>query len=286
MLRNGLLLLLMSFAGCAVAPSLKDVWPGVVNYQIDPVTGARFYLYLPKSYDPSKIYPVIVTCHGTIPYDTAWRHIYSLDDYGEKYDYIIVAPELHGTDGIFGDGPIDGMLKNERDIVSFLSRLGYQFNIDRANILITGFSGGGFPAYWVGLRHPDIFSVIVGQNSNFNKPNTEGWWPKEALKTPIMVYWGEHDPDTIRNQSADAVAYLTKKGFNLRSRVLRGAGHDRHPEVAVAFFRKNWNTPVSSQPATRPSAGKKIRAKEGSRTTDKSTIDVDSLPRGPRPPSS
>jgi poly(3-hydroxybutyrate) depolymerase len=281
MLRNGLLLLMMSFAGCAIAPSLKDVRPGIVNYQTDPVTGSKFYLYLPKNYDHSKIYPVIVTCHGTIPYDTARRHIYSLDDYGERYNWIIVAPELHGTDGIFGDGPINEMLKNERNILSLLSRLGYQFNIDRANIMITGFSGGGFPAYWVGLRRPDIFSVIVGQNANFSRANIDGWWPREALKTPIMVYWGEHDPDTILVQSKAAARY-----FHLRDRVLRGAGHDRHPEVAVAFFRRHWNTPVSSQPAMRPSTGKRIPTKEGTRTPGKSGLDAESLPRGPRPPSS
>lgn len=202
----------------------------------DPVTGAGYYLYVPQSYSHTKPAPVIFTCHGTPPFDIAEHHIRTWKYYGEKHGCIIVAPVLDGTDGILGDGPVIGMINNEIRMFSILSTLSYQYNIDRANIMITGFSGGGFPAYWVGLRHPDVFTVIVAQNCNFSRSNTDGWYPPEAVRTPVMVYYGQNDPATIQVQSLDAIQYLREHGFKVETAVIPNAGHDRHPEVAMKFF--------------------------------------------------
>jgi predicted esterase len=166
---------------------------------------------------------------------------------GERYGCIVACPELIGTDGLLGDGPIVGMLSNERYILSLVRLLTCRYNIDRANVMITGFSGGGFPTYWVGLRHPDVFSVVAARSSNFNRPNLDGWYSPEAKRTPILIYHGENDPGAIVRQSRDAVEYLRSRGFaNVQARVIPGGGHERHPEVAMDFFRRNFRTPRPS----------------------------------------
>ncbi len=256
--RTVLLSLVPLLGGCYVPPGPVETdnpWGW-----IDPVTGRLFYLYVPTTYREGRPAPVIVSCHGTPPYDVAQHNIDTWKGYGEKYGCIIIAPSMDGTDGIFGDGPTHAMLTDERTIISVLSLLGYKYNIDRANILITGFSGGGFPAYWVGLRNPDIFSCIIAQNCNFNEPNTDGWYPPEARETPIFVYYGENDPGTIVAQSKNAIRYLHRKGFTVQTRIVPGAGHERHPEIAMNFFRRHWRTPeptmkpVRHSPRRRPSS--------------------------------
>jgi len=226
----------MLLAGCPV-PFKGEVPKGGKTYMVDPATGNSFWIYVPKKYNHKKPVPVIVSCHGTPPFDVAEHHIRTWEWYGEKYGCIVICPDLHGTDGIFGAGPIGGMLNNERIILSIISSLCYKYNIDRSNIMITGFSGGGFPAYWVGLRHPDIFSVIVPQNCNFNRSSIEGWYPPQARDMSVMIYYGQVDPPTIVIQSQNGIEYLRSRGFKVATKVIPG-GHERHPEVAMNFFLK------------------------------------------------
>ena len=166
----------------------------------------------------------------------------------EENGCIVVAPKLVGTDGILGDGPVVGMLSNERYILSLISRLGYRYNIDRANVMITGFSGGGFPTYWVGLRNPEVFSAVVARSGNFSEHNIRGWYPPEATSIAIMVYYGQYDPASIKGQSKAAVKFLKPRGFNVETQIIAGSGHQRRPEIAMNFFRKSWRRPVGSLP--------------------------------------
>jgi predicted peptidase len=233
--------LILLGAGCAVTQPQNT--PVNHTFERDPVTGRSFYLYVPSTYTHDKPAPLIISCHGTPPYDVANHHIREWKYLGEQHGCIVVAPELMGTDGLLGNGPVIGMLNSERYILSIISLLSYRYNIDRANVMITGFSGGGFPTYWVGLRHPDVFSVAVSRNGNFNQGNLDGWYPPSAAEIPIKVYWGSNDPGAIQGQCEAAVRYLKAKGFQVESEELPGAGHERKPEVAMRFFRENWNPP-------------------------------------------
>ena len=213
-----------------------------------------YWLYVPSTYSEDRPAPVIVSCHGTRPYDVPEHHIKEWKALGEQHGCIVLTPALSGTDGLFGDGPIVGMLECERRILTLISMLGYRYNIDKANVMITGFSGGGFPTYWVGLRHPEVFSVIAARNCNFNTGNTDGWWPEEATKTPVKVYYGSNDPFTIALQSKNAIEYLREHGLNVEEEIIPGAGHERRPEVAMDFFLRHQNPPRPSVPQSAASA--------------------------------
>jgi poly(3-hydroxybutyrate) depolymerase len=236
------------FVGCAVTQDENT--PVAHRFEVDPASGRGYYIYIPSTYRQDRAAPLIISCHGTPPYDVPEHHVREWKMLGERNGCIVVAPSLIATDGLIGDGPIVGMLKDEKIIMSLISLLGYRYNIDMANIMITGFSGGGFPTYWVGLRHPDIFSVVVARNCNFSQYNLDGWYPPEAVQTPVMIYYGQNDPGAIQGQSQAAIAFLRSKGFVVTTAMLRGAGHERHPEVAMEFFRRNRRTPRPSQPVT------------------------------------
>ncbi len=228
-------------AGCPVPQDQGT--PVMQRREIDPVSGRAYWIYKPSNYTHSRSWPVIVTCHGTPPYDVAEMHIREWKMLGEQNGCIIISPELTATDGIFGDGPIVGMLDDEHFILSILSLLNYRYTIDRSNVMITGFSGGGFPTYWVGLRNPGIFSCVVARSCNFSEYNLDGWYPPEALGQSVMVYTGEGDPGAIQSQSENAIRYLRSKGFQVETKVIPGIGHERRPEVAMDFFRRHMRPP-------------------------------------------
>jgi len=242
----GLFIAMSVAMGCAV-PQAQNT-PVGQRHEVCPTTDTGYWMYVPSTYRHDKPAPVIVTCHGTPPFDVSEHHIREWKMLGEQNNCIILAPELIGTDGILGDGPLMGMLASEERILSILCHLGYRYNIDLANIMITGFSGGGFPAYWVGLRHPEIFSVIAARNCNFNRDNIEGWYPSEATQTPVLIYYGSHDPPTIQLQSQQGIRHLRERGFPVATKVLTGFGHERRPDVAMQFFRRQWRRPRPSLP--------------------------------------
>ncbi len=239
--------MLAMLAGCPVTQPQGT--PVSERHEVDEGTGRSYYIYVPTTYHRSRPVPLIITCHGTNPYDTADMHIREWKMIGQNLNAIVVAPVLTATDGIFGDGPPNGMLSDERYIMSLISELGYHYNIDMANIMITGFSGGGFPAYWVGLRHPDVFSVIAARNCNFNQHNTAGWFPPEATSIRMFIYYGENDPGPIRDQSMTAIKFLRASGFTVETIEIPRAGHVRHPEYALDFFIKNRRPPRPSLPS-------------------------------------
>ena len=231
-------------AGCPV-PQAQNT-PVGQWHETDPLSGAGYYIYVPSTYSHDKPAPVIISCHGTPPFDIAEHHIREWKMLGENFGCIVITPEMTGTDGILGDGPIVAMEANERRIMSILCQLGYRYNIDQANIMITGFSGGGFPAYWVGMRHPDVFSVIAARNCNFSEANLDGWYSPEAVRSAVLVYYGSNDPGAIQMQSRNAIDYLRVRGFRVTGRIIPGIGHERRPEVAMRFFRSQWRRPEPS----------------------------------------
>jgi len=153
------------------------------------------------SYRPEKPAPVVVSCHGTDPFDVAGHHVGEWKKLAENHGCILVCPKLTSSDGIFGSGSIGQLLQDEQLIMTVIGQLHYLYNIDRKNMMITGFSGGGFPVYFVGLRHPELFSAVVARSCNFNEHALDGWYPPEARSTAVMVYYGQNDPGAIRIQS-------------------------------------------------------------------------------------
>jgi len=248
-MRNLLLIVAVAAlaSGCHVPQDQNT--PVSERREVDPTTGDGYWIYVPSTYRHDRPAKLIISCHGTPPYDVSNMHIREWKMIGQNYGCIVVAPELQGTDGIIGDGPLVGMLECERRIMSLISVLGYRYNIDLANIMITGFSGGGFPAYWVGLRHPEIFSVVVGRSCNFSVSNLDGWYPPEAVRTPVMIYYGSRDLANVQGQSRAGIEYLRQRGFEVETRVIPGIAHERRPEVAMGFFLRHLHQPRPSLPS-------------------------------------
>jgi predicted peptidase len=237
-------------AGCAVPqPQNTLTQPKLM---VEPTTGGVYYLFVPYGYRREKPAPLIVSCHGTDPFDVAAYQVGEWKWLAEQYGCILICPKLKSTNGIFGAGSIGRLLRDERLIMSIIGQLRYLYSIDRNNVLMTGFSGGGFPVYFVGLRHPDLFSAVVARNANFNHRSVEGWYPPEATKTPVMVYYGQGDPVAIKAQSRDAIDHLRSAGFQVEDRVIPGMRHERRPEVAMDFWLRHWNgtPPLPRDPPT------------------------------------
>ena len=78
----GTVVLLAVTAGCAVTqPQNTPAWQ---KQETDPVTGAAYWMYVPAAYRDDKPAPLVVTCHGTPPFDVSEHHVRELKMLGEQ----------------------------------------------------------------------------------------------------------------------------------------------------------------------------------------------------------
>jgi predicted esterase len=231
-----------ALAGCPYVP--PETSRPHVNVT-EPVTGADYWLYVPSSYTADRDWPLVVTLHGTEPWDGRTRQILEWKDTAERNGLIVVAPALESTQGPVPVIPSvwyaseQGLRRDERVILAVIEQVRRNYRIDGHAILLTGFSSGGFPLYYVGLRNPTFFDMLIARDCNstlelFRRIEIS----QDAKKLPIMIFWGRDDLQTIRDQSWDAFRYLREHGcLQTQQQVIRG-GHLRRPDLAYKVWSR------------------------------------------------
>jgi pimeloyl-ACP methyl ester carboxylesterase len=125
-------------------------------------------LYLPRTFDSSRSYPLVVSLHGEYsnhrlnlrrilgrgnrPGETdteASRYFPPLPD----VDFIIATPFSRGTLGYRGLG--------EDEVYQVLDDVKRRFKIDEDRIYLTGLSMGGDGALWLALTRPHIWAAVA-----------------------------------------------------------------------------------------------------------------------------
>lgn len=223
-------------AGCPYVP------PETRHPHIDvtePITQTRYWRYVPSYYSDDRDWPLVVTLHGTNPWDGRTRQVLEWKDTAEQHGLIVVAPQLKSTQGPMPVIPSvwyageSKLRHDERAILAVIDHVIRSYHIDEGSILLTGFSSGGFPMYYVGLRSPGRFDMLIARDCNSSLSLFEKIeLTEEARKLPIAVFWGKDDLAAIRDQSWEAFRYLREHGCENATRKVIGGGHLRRPDIA------------------------------------------------------
>lgn len=161
-----------------------------VNNQNDTL---RYRLLLPKDYNSSKKYPLVVNLHngGGVGKDnlihmdaTSTAQLLSTDENREKYPSIIFLPQSPSNAGFGG-------ILNEPDISSLvfeaMDYLEQEYNIDDKRRYVIGMSLGGYGSWhFIGLK-PEKFAAAV--------PICGGGTPALASKMINIPIWAFHGTD-------------------------------------------------------------------------------------------
>lgn len=108
----------------------------------------------------------------------------------------------------------------------------------RPAVMLTGFSAGGYPMYFTGLRNPERFGIIVGRACNSQMEMMDRLAPtEEARLLPIYIFWGRDDAG-LNDMCWNAVAWLSNHHFTHLDWKQVPGGHQRHPEYAWQFWQK------------------------------------------------
>jgi len=145
-----------------------------------------YHAILPKDYDASKTYPLILFLHGSgcgsdnvDVYKLYGMGIYA--DQNEDFPFIVIAPQSYDQ---WYSQPLDSVLK---DAVG-------KYSVNTERIYCTGFSMGGAETYRLAFDYPHWFAAIA---------------PIAAYGNPDAAYQFAHIPTWIFHNKGDpSVDYL------------------------------------------------------------------------------
>ena len=230
-------LVLAGACGCPVVSNREA--PGRELAEREPDSGRPYRLYVPTQYretGETRLWPLVVTCHGTVPWDTARRQFDEWKGLAEQKGFLLVAPELVGTRGDVVPPPagqIEKQIEDEKTILGIVRAVQAARSVDASRIFLTGWSAGGYAVLFTGLRHPDVFRALSVRQGNFDAAFMEPCVPFLDRYQPVQVLYGESD--LLKDQALGCVDWL--RGHGLEPTTLGRPGiHRRDPEPVFSFF--------------------------------------------------
>ncbi len=231
----------------------------------------RYRVYVPPCYGISqKRYPVVILLHGAGSRENQWEELGMLAAMDQGFRLGVLPPMIlvmpyWGTIGNLSQFPPDPSYETVvlDELVPAIDR-DFCTISNRDQRTIAGISRGGFWAFSVGLRHPDVFGIIAGHSPYFTEDLNEipaafnpldlasnAAFPPDA-RLRIYLDNGADDPSgrTIQQFSTR----LTERGI-AHTYVPNPIGaHDdsywsAHVSEYLTFYGRNWEKDVNKLPS-------------------------------------
>ena len=169
----------------------------------------------PAGYDPATPHPLILALHpggARGPYYGSLHMRQTFEPALRGLNAVVVAPDAPArrwTDEV-----------SERAVMALLDRILETYAIDRARILVTGFSLGGRGTWFFATRHPGFFTGAIPVAG---RPGDD---PLDALgDMPVHVIHSRADDVVPFGPAAEAARRLREAGRPVAFTALDGVGH-------------------------------------------------------------
>jgi len=191
----------------------------------------KYAVYVPRGYDPSRAWPLILFLHGSgesgtdgsrqlaqgLPRELVWNP--------DRWPFIVIVPQKLSQDTEWE--------QYDLELMTMLAHARREFTVDPTRLVLTGLSQGGHGAWVLAARHPELWTAVVpvcgyasvrsGPPGTFNGTATELAEPVKGI--PVWAFHGEADdvvPVTETRGMADA---LKTAGAHPRVTIYPGVGH-------------------------------------------------------------
>ncbi len=240
--RTCLMLCLVSLLWLTGCPVLQDTdTPVDPVHLVSPRTDTEYYLYVPSYYRHDQTWPLVITLHGTHGWDGYKRQIDEWRALAEEKGFIVAAPHLQSVQGILpvpDSWRLKDLQADENAILSVLEDVALQYRVDTSQVMLTGFSAGGFPLYFTAMRNPKRFACMVARSCNSDLDMLQAVQIDEDVRNlPGLGFWGKSDPKVRRDQSWQAFRYFRERNWKVQRDIFEG-GHLRRPRPAWDFFAR------------------------------------------------
>ena len=216
----------------AAAPGGSDVSTGFLFRSIKHEgRELKYAVYVPRAYDPSRAWPLILFLHGSgesgtdgsrqlaqgLPRELVWNP--------DLWPFIVIIPQKPSQDAEWE--------QYELELMTMLAQARRDYNVDPTRLVLTGLSQGGHGAWVLGARHPELWAAVVsacgygavrsGVPGVFT--GTVGDLATAMRATPVWAFHGEAD-DVVPVAETRAMAEALKAaGSKPRATFYPGVGH-------------------------------------------------------------
>ena len=232
------LLLFLSFPilnGCngpvevAAPGKLTSFASGLHKTTVDvpDVGSVKYAIEVPKDYDPSTPRPLVLLLHYGYegaqpdPY-TGSDMIYVFRNCLSDLGAIAIAPDVTGGDWTNAN--------NEKAAVWLVESAMETYNIDKEQVMVTGYSMGGQGAWFIGSRHQDLFTAIVPIAAPV-AGNPDQW------KVPIFAVHSSNDQVVSFKSAKEHADSVQSSGAKIKFREIENISHYEMPKY-VPFFKE------------------------------------------------
>ncbi|MBN2134245.1 MAG: prolyl oligopeptidase family serine peptidase, partial [Acidobacteria bacterium] len=223
----------------------KDILSGQTGYIRRALRSALdntlqpYTVKIPADYDPARKYPAIVFLHGSDRDDRAVKNFTSI----LPGDFIVIAPN--------GRNPLSyyTLYNAQEDIAEAIADAIKNYNIDEDNLILSGFSMGGYGVYRTLFETPDrykaaaVFSGIPNPYESINKSDDHPDFNEEKNLTKfkgknIFIFHGKKDRNCPFEITDALAGKMEKAGVTVKYVVDENMGHNppKDEKIIAAYF--------------------------------------------------
>ena len=157
-----------------------------------------YLLYVPRSYDPTRPTPLVISMHGAGLWGAAQRETSQWNELADSQGFIVVYPSGIGGKGVrsWHVEPGAGLMKDVRFISELIDTLKVSYNIDSTRIYANGLSNGGGMSFALSCMLSDriaaVGMVAAAQTLPWN-------WCTDHRPVPMIEFHGTADPEIPYN---------------------------------------------------------------------------------------
>jgi len=231
----------------------------------------EYCLYIPKAYNKSKAWPLMVALHGLHSSARQILQYPGLTKQAEKHGFIVVAPMGYNDRGWYGSlgwkmkrgSPENLGELSEKDVMNVLAITRRELNIDNRRIYLMGHSMGGGGTWHLGLKYPKLWAGLAPiAPATYRSP--------EALTKikdmPVIVVQGDSDKLVPVAMARRWVAKMKQLKMDYSYIEVAGGGHVRiafgEYQAKIFEFLSSRKRKVPAKNVT-PGAGSKPSAGGG-----------------------
>jgi poly(3-hydroxybutyrate) depolymerase len=171
-----------------------------------------YSLYVPKTYDSTKSYSLIVALHGFTSDPVSSMKTLAIKRL-QPEDFIVAAPFARGDMGYLSIA--------EQDVLDVIENTQSRFHIDPDRIYLMGWSMGGLGTWRIGQYFADKFAAIAP---------FAGWTGTQYLENlrnlPVFAVHGDADRSVSVRYDREAAQYLQTLNYSIHYEELPGGSHD------------------------------------------------------------
>jgi enterochelin esterase-like enzyme len=218
-----------------------------------------YHIYLPPCfYDTFKRYPYVVLLHGTGFDETMWEQIGAPDmmdqgvTKGSLPPMVLVMPNGDLISEL-NDAP-EGQSYEEIVLDELIPEVEANFCLwgSRQGRAIGGISRGGFWAFSIAFRHPELFSALGGHSPHFEVNNTPPEVNPMSLaaginlaKFPLRIYMDNATNDYVGTNAIQMSEILREHGIDHQYLINPTGDHDMaywtaHAAEYLTFYGQMW----------------------------------------------